>query len=376
MEPKRTVSLPHPIVDESGPGWVASYSSAPLVGLSSGREALFVDATRAGTRVVIVTAPTSRISFALYQLLTVLGGVWLTRDGAGVLRHAVGGEVVRSYASLVEPDYEPLSGETLDERLGGIAERVEPDDLRPWLQFTVAVHHPARAETSLGGAMQTLVESVTGEAPAAWGTSEPVTVPWDRSRLTALSRARMPQDSRVYVNGTAVNGTARDIRYSGSIRSFRSDIGVTEETRIVFSFPGDASPIDSAADLCTRLAEREQVLMATAWSMRGGVDATIPPYWPTSPQPLAAVIGARAVRSMELDTGLWELEHNARVTGNRRTPSLVIDFGADDVRWRRFAGAFDTVGAETLAAVLTPPSLSPRSGMPRTPGAKGGHRAP
>lgn len=353
MEPKRVVSLPHPIVDEHGPGWVSSRSTAPIVGLTSGREALFVDTARAGVRVVLVTNPQARITFALYQLLTVLRGVWLTQDENGLLRHAVGGEIAQNLPIVTEPGYFPVKTVPTDELLGSIEARVDASELRPWLQFTVAVHHPARMETSLGGVAHSLVESITGTAPTAWGTSEPVTVPWDRARLTALARVRMPQDSRAYVKG-ADDG----IRYSGSIRAFRSDIGVTEETRLIFALDDPSvTVIDRAADLCASLAEREQVLMATAWAMRGAPDATILPYWPTAPQPLAAVLGARAVRSMQLDTTQFELHHHARVTGNRRTPSLVLDFGADDVRWQRFAHALDGLGPENLAPYLSPPMV-------------------
>jgi hypothetical protein len=351
--PKRVVSLPHPIIDESGHDWVASRSTASVVGLTSGREALLVDCARAGVRLILVTQPGAKVTFALYQLLTALNGVWLTRESDGLLRHAVGGEVVDKLSRVMEPGYVPASPVAPEELLNSLSARVSPAELSPWLQFTVAVHHPARMETSLGGVAQSLVESVTGSAPVAWGTSEPVSIPWDRDRLTALARVRMPRDSRVFLNG------GKDgVRYSGSMRIFRSDIGVTEETRLIFASDDASAPLmHNAAAYCERIAAREQVLIATAWAMRGAPDATILPYWPTTPQPVAAVLGARAVRSMDLDTEEFELGHHATVIGNRRTPALVVDFGGDDVRWQRFAQVVHTLGPENLAVFTRPPMV-------------------
>lgn len=349
MKPNATVALPHPLVDASGPGWAASISTSKRAILSSGREALFVDAVKAGTRVIIVTASRGRISFPLYQLLSLVGGVWLTRDDIGQLRHAVSGAPVLDFEDALHNDPDRVEPE-----LGPPALRTPIIATVPWLQFTVVVHHPARDETRLGGATENLVEAITGKPPTTWGTTEPTLVAWDRARLTALARVRMPRDSRVYVNGAGGG-----IRYSGSIRASRSEIGVAEETRLIFALPvkREQAVLDRTASLCARLAEYQQVLMATAWSMRGAPDATILPYWPTAPQPVAAVVGARAVRSLGITAEEFASRHDAQVVGNPRTPSLVFDFADEALRWSRFSAAFDDIGSAEIIAILTPPGI-------------------
>jgi len=351
------VSLPHPLIDASGPGWAATHTRVPVVGLNSGRSALLTDATRANVRVLVVTPPTSRLTYPLFHLLRLLGGVWLTRDDEGRLRHAVSGQELPDYAAAVDPRAalgsldEPQESVEVDPEV--LPLRLPPERLSAWVQVTVAVHHPAREETLLGATAEALVDALAGTSPTAWGTGEPVTASWDRTGITGLARARVPLDTRVYLSG------AGDRPYSGFVRAARTDIGVTEETRLVVAVPDAvaAEGADVTGRLLSRLAERQQVLMATAWASRGAADATIAPYWPSLPQPLAAVVGARAVRSMELDLGRLETDHGATRVGNRRVPSLALTFGPEDVRWNRFAAALRAAGPAKLLGALHPPSL-------------------
>lgn len=364
LTPTETVVLPHPLVDASGPGWAASFSHAELTVLSSGREAFFVDAANYGTRTIIVTPAGGRITVALQQLISLVGGVWLTFDppdlgaklpeisgsgfSCGQLRHAVSGAPVASLEDALVPAPGAVS-----------ILRSPRASTVPWLQFTIAVHHPARAEISLGGAAEHLVEAITGSAPTAWGTIEPATVGWDRSRLTALARARMPRDSRVYLaGGDSARSGGR--RFSGSIRATRTAIGLTEETRLVFALPenSELAITGAVSEVLADLAGYQQLLFGTAWVMRGAADASILPYWPTNPQPSAAVIGARAIRSLGLNNHTFAARHDARLVGNPRIPSLVVDFSDERTRFDRFARAFDDIGSAEIAAALTPPGVS------------------
>ncbi|NQW87584.1 MULTISPECIES: DUF6177 family protein [unclassified Frigoribacterium] len=359
MSDSRATTLPHPLADASGPGWIATISTAPVVGLTSGRQALLTDATRSGVRVVVVTHDDARLSWALYQALRLVAGAWLVRDADGHLRHAVGGARVASYdEALLDPLGDPVDGSaraTAPADEFALLPQPAVETTRPWLQFSVAVHHAARAEALTGTTTEALVTAVAGVAPTVWGTSEPPATVWDRGRITALARARMPRDSRVHVAGSAPDGTV----WTGTIRIARSETGLTEETRLLFALP-EATGVDDAtraSSALRSLSEKQQVLLATAWSLRGAADATITPYRPTTPQPLAAVVGARAVRRLGLDAASFAAEHGGTTTGNARTPSLVVPFGADATRWQRFAAALDAIGPGVVADALLPPAV-------------------
>jgi hypothetical protein len=346
----RATTLPHPLADASGPGWIATVSTAPVVGLTSGRQALLTDATRAGVRVVVVTHDDARLSWALYQALRLVAGAWLVRDADGHLRHAIGGARVASYdEALLDPLTDPVdraAGVTAPADELALLPQPAVETTRPWLQFSVAVHHTARAEALTGTTTEALVTAIAGVAPTVWGTSEPPATAWDRGRITALARARMPRDSRVHVAGSAPDGTV----WTGTIRIARSETGLTEETRLLFALP-EATGVDDATRASSALRSlSEQHLL-------GAADATITPYRPTTPQPLAAVVGARAVRRLGLDAASFAAEHGGTTTGNARTPSLVVPFGADATRWQRFAAALDAIGPGVVADALVPPAV-------------------
>ncbi|MET0590298.1 MAG: DUF6177 family protein [Naasia sp.] len=349
---RSVVSLPHPLVDSSGPGWAVHSTTAPIVSLSAGRSALLVDATRAGTRVVMVTPPASRMTFPLFHLLHRLGGAWLTRDADGVLRHAVGGGEVPDEAWAIDPRRRD-EADPVAEDLSALPGRLPADALRPWLQLSVVVGHRARLETRLGGTLSAITEELLGRFPTSWGGTEPATSRWDRDAITGLARSRMPEDFRVNVAGSA------DAPFSAIVRAARADTGVTEETRLVVPRPpGTDSEHELVVDLFAKLADRSDVLMATAWTMRGPADATIAPYWPSTPQPLAAVIGARAVRAMGVTPETFSDELDALRVGNRRAPALVVGFGGDEVRWSRFRSAVRGIGPDALNEVLLPAGLA------------------
>lgn len=355
MAPRGVVALPHPLVDASGAGWVATESTAPVVGLTSGREALLVDATRAGTRVVLVTAADARITVPLYQALRSLAGAWVVRAADG-LRHGVGGALLaRVEDALAHPLDDPAeiaraASAPDDDLVSAVREQQAPPV--PWLQWNVVVHHAARAEALLGATTEALVAPLADPTTTVWGTAEPESVAWDRPRLTALARARSPRDTRLLVAG----GGQEAVAWSGTVRVARSDTGIVEETRLVAALPGRGGEVDAerASSALVRLAGRQQVLFATAWSSVGAADATITPFRPTAPEPVAAVVGARAVRSLPVDAVRFADEQGGVLVGPPRTPSLVVAFGADETRWRRFGEALGALGADAVRDALVP----------------------
>ena len=339
------VGYPHPLIDESGAGWATTVSRAPTVGLNSGRSAFLVDCIDALVRPIFVTDPQSRLTVALFQAVQLARGAWITRDHDGALRDGGTGASVPSFASLVDGSFTAAEIEYGLARMGSANDSGDT----AWVQVSMSVHHPARDETTIGVGLERLANALSSDCELAWSSAEPVSVAWDRAAITGLARERMPRDTRLVVAGSSPHP------FSGTLRVSRSEIGVTEETRAIFSVDDEVALSSEIVErMLADIADRQQVLIATAWAMRGPADVTIPAFRPMIPQPVAAVIGARAVRSLQLDPQHWQATHGAIAVGNKRAPSLAVGFGSESDRWMRFASALQTIGDERLLSAMLP----------------------
>ncbi len=346
-----TASTTHPLVDTVGDGFVASYSAASVLGLTEGRMGLLADAARQSQRVLIVTGPHARLSFALAQYLQQLGGQWLIQGEQG-LRLAATGRQIEQLADafdVLPASAEPRSvvGRAGAAPTGGGAAR--------WLQFTVSVNHTAREETLLGRTVGFLAEQIAGEQPSGWGANEPAGIHWNRENVTRFVRGRMPRETRLVLSGGSRHP------FSATMHVFRSAIGVTEETKILVALGTDRVQSDAVVDrvpaVLAQLSTTQQVLFGLAFEQHGWPDATFAPFPARPMSPLAAVIGARAVRELELGTDEVVARLGAKRTGSARAPSLVVPVGtgadADAAeRWRAFAQGIGTIGVPQLRAAL------------------------
>ena len=343
------VGFPHPLIDESGAWWATTVSRAPTVGLNSGRSAFFVDCIDAFVRPIVVTTPGARLTMPLFHALQLARGAWICRDSDGSLRDGGTGASVLSFASLVDGS---LVGGEIEYGLARVGSADSGHTAwvdSAWVQVSMSVHHPARDETTIGVGLERLATALSPHCELAWSSAEPMSVAWDRTAITGLARERMPRDTRLVVAGSGPHP------FSGTLRISRSDIGVTEETRAIFAVDDDvALSSEIIWRMLADIADRQQVLIATAWAMRGPADVTIPAFRPMIPQPVAAVIGARAVRTLGLDADYWQSHHGATQVGNVRAPSLAVGFGAESDRWARFAMALQAIGDEGLTSAMLP----------------------
>jgi hypothetical protein len=348
MSTDQPVSLPHPLVDDMGPGWVRTETDALLVGASSARLDLITYALRHRSTLILVTRPNARLTVPLFQLLQATGSEWLTRVDDGTLRRALtGGAVGRPGAGGLEEIPRRRDRGSAD-RPDMTPGRQHPDaPLSAWLQFAVATHHPAREETMLGRGLQELVNEIDPDTTISWGTSEPTTLTWDRHLLTRTARERMPRGSRFFAAG---HGTSP---FRATITVTRSSLGVTEETSVVFAVPEEMAGSDGAArQALSRVARRQRLLVGSAWTMRGGSDCTVAAGREVVPEPVAAAVGPHVVRMLDLEgTGADRVPGAVKV-GRLRAEALLVGFGQDEDRWRSFAEAIRGIGISEATDAL------------------------
>lgn len=316
-------SFEHPLVDAVGDGFVASYASAPIVALTEGRTGLLIDAARGGRKVILVTPASSRLTIAMLQMLQLSGGEWVVQLADGSLRTGTTGRILTELEGAFD------AGLEID------LDFLKPDETSvPWLQFSVSVEHPPTALTRLGST----VELLAGK-PAGWGVNEPTGLHWNPDNVTRFVRGRMPSQTRVFANGPLM---------SASIRVSRSQRGVFEESKIFVTPIDDSELVERVTTLFERLALAERVRFGMAYSQRGRADLTVASGVASPLNPLAAVLGPRAVRDAQVPLDELAAAFSARSVGSSRIQSLVVPLTG----WDAFQRASRLVGLDNIARAM------------------------
>ncbi|MDM7884888.1 DUF6177 family protein [Curtobacterium sp. RHCKG23] len=339
------VTLAHPLVDAVGPGFVVHETDAAVVECSSERTGLLLEARRAGVVAVLLTPGSSRLTAAMSVMLRRTASTWVVREGDRY--RAAGSDVVADDVATAM-----LAPQTVTRSAA-----IGPGAV-PWVEALVSVHHPASEAATLGRTAELLLAGLADVCPEAWGTVEPATLAWSVAEVTAFARRRAPRPTRLVAVAPTTGGVA-----SVQLRIERSATGVTEETRLVLPRPAPSDGLPTDDDIPTvlaDLAQRQRVLLGTAWRTSGHPDATVSAHQLPLPVPLGAVVGAAAVRDLGIDPRT--LPTGARAVGPARVPSLVLDPTPDDVRsgvvlsrgadaearWRRLAQLGDALGPRAV----------------------------
>lgn len=345
-----------PLVDRSGPGWVVSESTSPVLFLSPARRRFLAGAAAAGTRPLLVTGESSVLTMALAEALQSLGGVWVVRTREGYRDTRMGRRIATPEAAL-EPDFDPQPA---------------PEHLRPpeaeTTQFSVlaSIRQRNRRTAAYGGAFEVLADLLVDDAALDWGAAEPATLAWDRDRVAAHGREALAHTPWLVVNG--VGATGRDV--TGTLRLRPTKQGAEEIVNLVADVgpEGSAEAADALADAPGVLAELigEGVpLIAIAFGRVGRADLHRAPTFERPGAPLAILIGAPGVSRLRVPLDDLEARFGARVVGPRRTPSIVVPLGdsislANVERLRDVLWALDpvslaeAVGDEVIDSLLGP----------------------
>ncbi|MGL4339034.1 MAG: DUF6177 family protein, partial [Rhodoglobus sp.] len=258
------IEVQHPLADVVGDRWVESWADSARVVLTAGRASLVVQAARAGSRVVFVVPEGARLTFPLLSLMQRAGAEWVTRlPGGGFFSPSQGVvferpvEVFREGPRAVRPAV-------------GVGSVVRPEGLVEAVQLSVSVHHQATADVRLGATVEMLSERFCGALPLAWGVHEPMTVVWDRVRLTRLCRSFAPAAVSVWVMGGGDPG------FSAMIRVSRSSRGITEETRFMVPHSVGAGRTEEVTEALLEVVSSQRALFGTAWGRLAHPDSTTP----------------------------------------------------------------------------------------------------
>jgi hypothetical protein len=348
---------PHPLMDARTPGVVITRSVSSRVVLGSGIGDFVLSAARARRRAVLVTGADAVLSDHLATLLRETGSGWGVGDANGQAWDGMTGRILNRPESA---DGRPAIG--LDDVHRGYLEPPgQPAFMR--VRLSVARRHRNAFETIIGGDAELLARRLAGSAPAGWGLHEPAGMVWDKVALTAFAR-EAGESVRVIVAGSRA---ARES--TGEVAVHRTDRGLEEVSDVLIELGPEGhadtrNRISQVAPALAALAEGVP-LFAVAFADPGRADLYRAARLPRPPWPLALLIGAPAVRALDIDASALASRHGGRVLGGRRTPSLLLDVADDEPArsWARVRGIADELGRERVA-IASPAMADMLFGVP------------
>lgn len=340
------MTIPHPTIDRSDGHIVMTETRAEVAYLSESRADLLLTASAAGRPVVLVSDEVTRITYPMREALRDAGAFWVVRGTDGTLRDGLDGRRLSSISDAVTRG--PVTS----------ADDVAVRYLRPQpaqavqLLISQSVRHKAAETTLLGGTAELLSTELTGAEPSGWGAHEPAVVAWDRTRLTELSRGRMPSETTVMVAGS------HERPLIGTIRTARTAHGLEETTQLMVAVgaPGSdeaRTAVESVPSVLAGLATHHMPLFGLVMARTGRRDLTFPSVLEAPPTPIGMLIGPPGVRDLELDVTDLAARFDARVVGRPRIPGLYFPLGGfHEPGWQAFDAVLEALGPERVRAVL------------------------
>jgi hypothetical protein len=325
----------HPYVDHLDGGFACIESRVDHVVLTEGLADALLAITAAGLVPVLITRPEATIGYLARYHLAAAGGAWVLRAGRDHLVDPVSGASAATVESLLVTRAPAIPA--------------PPGSGSPRFVVAVSTQAPADEATVLGGAAALLASRLAGTRLACWGAHEPATLAWDPAAYTAASRAWMPGPVRWMIADAA--GRAR---FTTAVR--RTSGGVEETATGILSAPSP-SPAELAAaavGALTALAESEAFPLFGTVALQNGRAALAYDASPVAPpEPLAAIVGPRAVRALAPDLDALARDFGARAVGRSRMPSLVVGFDRLRERPRDAAAAFaEALGTDQIVRLL------------------------
>ncbi|MFE7845758.1 DUF6177 family protein [Microbacterium sp. NPDC057407] len=341
----------HPLVDGSGPGWVATETRADIVGLNVGMSDLLGRVASDGDRPLVVSGEFSRMTRPLAEVLSALQGHWVIRTSDDGCYDAATGARLRRPEDVLGPRATDVHPAFLR---GAVATRLQ-------VVTTVSTRHRVSRPVRLGGVLEAAADAFAGHAPDAWGPTEPLVAPWDRDQLTEYSRRRMPSDSR----WAAVAHGERPL--IGTMHLARTREGLEETTHVWADVAGagdariDAVGAEARA-LLAKAAGIGMPLLGVSLAAIGAPDLTRRPIATPPPEPLALLVGPAGVRALDLDPRRWATDFGAAMVGSPRLPGVLVSLGgASGGGWARLSEVLGTLDPDRLAQLLAiAPSVAAR----------------
>ncbi|PZF57655.1 hypothetical protein DEJ23_05780 [Curtobacterium sp. MCSS17_008] len=279
----------HPLIDDVvGPAIVVR-SASPVVWLTDSFASLLRRASESGRTVVLRTGREASLTPALRHALGAHQAAWAVDDFDGTLRDGRTGVLASGIEDFVHRGPE-LVGTPSPEH------PVSSDSVRQ-ISIDLTLRHHADRAIDIGTAIEALCDTV-GICPTRWGTSEPLTVPWDRWVVTQYAKHEAPAVSTSYAVGEG---------FSATMTAHLLDGVVVETMSAVLTIPEDGADPALASrllDAVHRVADEVEPVFGVVMQRRGDADHLVRAVSHGEPEPLAVVIGAEATEFLDRG-GVW-----------------------------------------------------------------------
>ncbi|WP_338676750.1 DUF6177 family protein [Streptomyces sp. SCSIO 30461] len=241
----------------------------------------------------VVTQPTARVTL---PTRTALGGHpnrWIIRDEHCGYYDGLTGAILHWHNGAFTPLRTPDGQAQLADAFK-TGDTTAPGERQ--LLLSLRTGHAADADLTLGGAIETCWQTLTGQPPAGWGTAEPINLPWSPRQLTELARDRAPRPTWL----TMVGHPARPALATLTIRS--TTAGIEEEATLAFGYsPHETMPLDAIEPLAAALAAEGGLVSLMTTLRPGRRDLTTPPHLQAPPIPVSLTVGADDIHDIGLE---------------------------------------------------------------------------
>lgn len=340
----------HPVADAWGDGFLVYEARTEVVTLSAMLRAFVRDARESQMVPVLVTSETAAVSWFVADAMRASGGAWaaVTTDGRFV--DAMTGLVVERIEELWMPQPEAR------ERITSFAELTA----RPEGALIVDVYSRERAvdSTAIGPLAEHVVTGLDGGSIVRWGLEEPLVRRFDIPELTRSLRAGMPvtedhflvseQGSMVVSRvGRTRSGLLEHTRVMVGVGDFDRPWGLEDWSRLA-THPSVTAMLEGLVErfrpTVAMVSYAEVQRMATGLGQAVGARR--------QEQPLALLIGPRAVRDLRLDVDALAASHDVSAVGLSRAPSLILRLSGPDPMWAQMQSFVHDLDEERLASAL------------------------
>ncbi|MFF1648212.1 DUF6177 family protein [Streptomyces sp. NPDC058240] len=291
-----TPAAAQPAVDALTDKVAVIIQDRPVIAMTAWLSDAFRAAANAELGLQIVTSPGAVLSPAVRNSLSGWPSRWVVQDEKDGYYDGLSGAVLRwqngMFATVESADATPEDPRTpVAASYQEVANTGEHQ-----LAISFRTVHPADDRLVLGGALESVWQELTGQAPAGWGTAEPANLPWSLRRLTDVAFDRAPAPTwLVVVGGPDRPGLA-------TVRISRTKAGVEEDVTLAFGYgPGEELPLDALPRMAEVLATRHHLQSMLVQLRKARRDLAVPPRFEGPGVPLAFVLGAEEVREMPGD---------------------------------------------------------------------------
>jgi hypothetical protein len=282
-----------PGVDLCTPTTAVVLCNRTVVPLTEWLSEVLIACSPTGRELQLVTAPTSRLTLPLVQVVRDAGYTWVVHDRErGEYYDGLTGVPMSWQDDAFYRRVDP-SGPKVAE---GFAGPPPPDGRQLRLRFEI--QHAADSWTMLGGAFEAACRALTGQPPAGWGTAEPVDQPWQTADITAFARDHVPTHCWLIAVGASTDGRS----LIGTIEATRVDTGVLETVDLCIGYPASTQPpLAALPELVESLAHRYTMTFLYAETRLARHDLTRPAYGEGLPLPVGLAVGPAGQKWLPAD---------------------------------------------------------------------------